>query len=213
MKKLEIEYRVLGMISTNTYFLINKETREALVVDPADSAEYIMKQFELRGYKLCAILLTHGHFDHIYAADRLRELSGAKIYAFEAERALLADPYMNRSVAWADAMTLIPDEFFADNQKVTLAGLDFTVLHTPGHTAGSCCFYFEDEEVLISGDTLFRETFGRTDLSTGSQAAMYTSLKRLFALPPATAVYPGHEEFTTIEHELRFNPAARSLRD
>ena len=209
MGKLDVQYRVLGLINTNVYFLVNKETKEALVVDPADSAEYIMKQFELRGYKLCGILLTHGHFDHIYGAEHLRKLSGAKIYAYKNEADVLADPFVNRSQVWADAYTVKPDVLFEDGQEVEMAGMKFRVLHTPGHTHGSCCYYFYEDDALIAGDTLFYESYGRTDLTTGNQDAIIHSLRDiLFKLPPQTAVYPGHGDFTDIAHELDYNPIA-----
>lgn len=210
MKKMTVDYRVLGCLRTNTYFLINEETSETIVVDPADSAEYIMSQFEFRGYKMAGILLTHGHFDHTYGAEHLRKLSGTKIYAYESEKKLLEEPELNGSQSWAAATSCKADVFLKDGEEFELAGFKFKVLHTPGHTAGSCCYYCEEEEALISGDTLFKETFGRTDLPTGSLTALIKSLRNiLFKLPPETDVFPGHGDFTTIEYELRHNPVSR----
>lgn len=208
MGKLDVQYRVLGLLNTNTYFLINKETNEGLVVDPADCADYIVNQFKLRGYKLRGILLTHGHFDHIYAVNELRDKAGVPVYAYTSEAALLADDYFNRSSVWAEGMTVVPDVLLTDGQELELAGMNFKVLHTPGHTEGSCCYYFPEDNTLIAGDTLFFESYGRTDLSTGSGSSMLHSLRDiLFKLPPETEVYPGHGEPTTIEHELKYNPA------
>ena len=209
MGVLDVQYRVLGAIGTNVYFLINRETGEGIVVDPADDARYIAEQSRLRGYALKAILLTHGHFDHFYAAEELRGLTGAPIYAYQDEAQVLADPFLNRSKVWAQARTLRADHLFRDGEECELAGMSFRVLHTPGHTAGSCCYYFESEGVLIAGDTLFYESYGRTDLGTGSSSAIIRSLREvLFRLPPQTKVYPGHGDFTDIAHELEYNPAA-----
>ena len=207
MGKLEIQYRVLGLIGTNVYFLINKDTKETIIVDPADNADYLANQCALRGFKPAAIFLTHGHFDHIYKANELKGYINVPIYACEKETTLLADPNLNRSKIWAEAMSVKPDITVKDGERISVAGFDIKVLHTPGHTAGSCCYYIEDEAVLIAGDTLFKESYGRTDLDTGSSSSMMKSLERLFTLPPETAVYPGHGEDTTIEHELKWNPA------
>lgn len=209
MSKFKIQNRVLGAVGTNVYFLTNTETREALIVDPADNAPYILEQCKKLGCRPAAILLTHGHFDHIFAVNELRQALQVPVYAHEAEADLLGSATMNRSAAWAVAMSTTADVLVKDRQLLELAGFKIQVIYTPGHTAGSCCYYFEEEKVLISGDTLFCESYGRTDLETGSESAILHSLQhRLLILPEDVEVYPGHMNPTTIGHEKKFNPAA-----
>lgn len=115
----------------------------------------------------------------------------------------------NLSGSWASAHVLLADQWVCDGKKLDLAGFSIEVFHTPGHTAGSCCYYLPEEEVLFSGDTLFAQSVGRTDFPTGSGADMQASVKRLLKeLPETTRVCPGHNEETTIGYEKRYNPFA-----
>lgn len=209
MKNAVLDRLVLGMVSTNVWFLKNKETGELLIVDPADRADAIERKVQMMEGKPAAILLTHGHFDHILAADSLRKKWEIPIYAMEDERGLLADPAKNLSGDWGSSCSIQADCWLRDNQEITLAGLKIKVLHTPGHTAGSCCYYLVDEGVLISGDTLFLGSVGRTDMPTASGRQMIGSIRRLLGeLPDDTRVCPGHDDETTIAYEKRYNPLA-----
>ena len=206
-ENIELSYRVLGSIGTNVYFLINRTTRETVLIDPADDADYILDQARLRNYKICAILLTHGHFDHIMASDAVRKALGVKIYAYKDEEKILSDPYRNRSANWATAYTVKPDVWLTDGEELTLAGFKIRVIHTPGHTCGSCCYYLFEDGVLFSGDTLFCGSYGRTDLPTGSESEMAGSIQKLLStLPEETDVFPGHMDRTTIGYEIKYNP-------
>lgn len=209
VKKAVIEQQVLGMVSTNTWFLKNKETGSLLIIDPADRADLIERKAARMEGKPEAILLTHGHFDHMMAAEELREKYKIPVLALEEERQLLAHPGYNLSSAWADACTLKADRWLKEGEELELAGFRIRVLHTPGHTAGSCCYYLEEEGVLFSGDTLFAGSVGRTDLPTSSGRQMRESLHRLLEeLPADTRVCSGHGEETSIAYEKRYNPFA-----
>ena len=209
MKKMNIVSLLLGMVQTNCYLLQNQETKEGLIVDPADAAERIQQKLREMGGRAAAILLTHGHFDHMMAAGELKERLEIPIYACRQEERLLADSSLNLSGSWASPCTLRADELLEEGQELTLAGFSLQVLHTPGHTEGSCCYYFPQEDVLISGDTLFEGSVGRTDFPTSSGGDMMRSLHRLLEeLPEETRVFPGHGGETTIGYEKRYNPFA-----
>ena len=209
MKKAVIEQLVLGMVGTNTWLIKNKEHGELLIVDPADESARIEEKINRMGGKPVAILLTHGHFDHMLAADDLRDEYGIPVIACAAEQQVLTDAMKNLSGSWASAHVLLADQWVCDGKKLDLAGFSIEVFHTPGHTAGSCCYYLPEEEVLFSGDTLFAQSVGRTDFPTGSGADMQASVKRLLKeLPETTRVCPGHNEETTIGYEKRYNPFA-----
>ena len=210
MAKIEIQNLVLGMVATNVFFLKNTETKELIVIDPADRAEIIEQKIAAMEGTPVAILLTHGHFDHIYAVDRLRDAYQIPVYAHELEEEVLEQASKNLSRDMGLPYVTKADKLFREGDELDLAGLKIRVLHTPGHTQGSCCFYLPDEKVLFSGDTLFCGSYGRVDFPTSSTRDMVESIHRLLReLPEDTNVFPGHEMFTTIGMEKRYNPLAR----
>ncbi len=194
------------MVQTNCYILQNEDTKEVIIVDPAENEEAIARRIDAMGGKPVAILLTHGHFDHIMASKELKTKYDIPIYAHGAEAELLADPSLNLSQMSGIPYAVKADVLLKDGDEPDIPGFKFRVLHTPGHTQGSCCYYFYEDRVLMSGDTLFKGSCGRTDFPTSSWTKMEASLKRLVTeLPGETAVYPGHEDTTTIAFEKRFN--------
>ena len=205
---MKIESLCLGMVMTNVYFLQNEETKQMLIVDPSDNADRIFEKVESMEGKPAAILLTHGHFDHIMAAREVADKYKIPIVASKAEEKLLADTSLNLSgMSGLGQVTIKPDILLNDNDESPIDGFKFKVILTPGHTSGSCCYYFYDDKALISGDTLFHGSCGRTDFPTSSGADMRDSLKKLVTeLPEDVNVYPGHDSYTSIGFEKRMNP-------
>ena len=209
MANSQIEWMVLGMVSTNTYLVKNQDTGELLIIDPADAAGRIQEKIGQMEGRPAAILLTHGHFDHMLAADALRSAYDIPVYACIQEKDLLKNARYNLSASWASPHVMEADRYLADGETFWEAGFEIRLLHTPGHTEGSCCYYLPEEAVLFSGDTLFAGSVGRTDFPTSSGADMRKSLQRLLSeLPADTRVCPGHGEETTIAYEKRYNPFA-----
>lgn len=207
MSKLRVEHMVLGQVATNCYLAMNEESKELIVVDPADRADRIVSKIDDMGGKPVAILLTHGHFDHIGAAEALKERYGISIYAMKDEAEVLASTDLNLSGMFGYPLTVTADELLGDGQELTLAGRTVKVFHTPGHTRGGGCYYFPEDEILFSGDTLFAQSVGRSDFPTGSASTLVRSVReKLFSLPDETRVYPGHNEETTIGYEKEYNP-------
>ncbi len=204
---LKIGRITMGVCQTNCYFLYEEGKNKVIFIDPADQGETIYNQITEAGFEVAAILLTHAHFDHIWGCNELRHKTGVKVYAYEAERELCESSLKNCSEMAGRAYTVMVDEYLKDNQAVTIEGMTFQVIATPGHTIGSCCYYFENDKILISGDTLFAESIGRSDLPTGSSSTLVRSFsERLLILPEDVQVYPGHGPDTTIGHEIKYNP-------
>lgn len=207
MGQIEIKSMTLGMVATNCYLIINKETKEALLIDPADNALRISNVIEENVCTLKAILLTHGHFDHIMALNELKKRYNVPVYAHEEEEDVLKQSSLNMSGMIGQIYTTQADIYVKDGEHLKLAGLDIIVLHTPGHTKGGVCYYLPEEKVLMSGDTLFHCSIGRTDFPTGSMSQLVHSVKeQLFVLPDDVQVYPGHDSVTSIGYEKQYNP-------
>lgn len=202
MKQAQIKKVVVGPVMTNCYVCKNTADGRAVIIDPGDEPERISALVQALEASVDAILLTHGHFDHILAADALRKRFDAKIYALKEEEELLLDPELNLSFYHGCTTVLRADRLVNDGDTVNEAGFSFRVIHTPGHTGGSCCYYIPGENVLFSGDTLFCHSHGRTDFATGSARAIIKSIReRLLTLDPQTDVFPGHDRPTTISAE------------
>lgn len=207
MTEIRIQSFVTGMAATNVYFLQNAETKELIIIDPADDAASIKRRISAMEGVPVAILLTHGHFDHILAAEDIRGSFGIPIYVEEEDEKVLEDARYNLSGLWDVPFTIKADRQVKDGDVLHIAGLEIQVWHTPGHTWGSCCYYLPREKVLFSGDTLFCGSYGRTDFITSSSRDMTESVHRLLReLPEEVEVYPGHNMYTTIGDEKLYNP-------
>lgn len=207
MSELAVKHMVVGAVATNCYLAENTRTREALIIDPGDSAGRIAQIIKDEGVTPVAVLLTHGHFDHAMAAGELAEEFQIPVYAHEKEQETLENPRINLSGMIGQSLAFHADRYVRDGETLDLAGFQIQVLHTPGHTLGGVCYYLESEKTLFSGDTLFCQSVGRTDFPTGSASVLIRSIKeKLMPLPDDTTVYTGHEDMTTIGMERKYNP-------
>ena len=188
----------LGAYQTNCYLAWSEESDECIVVDPGYEPERVLAQTEKLGKKIVAILLTHGHFDHVGGVKEIAAETDCKVYIHE------------RDLSMPQQMTagrLYYTHTYGEGDVLNLAGLSLGVLHTPGHTPGSVCLTVED--TMFSGDTLFQDSCGRTDLPGGSWTEICASLKRLVSLEEDYKVYPGHGPSTTLNEEKQYNPYMR----
>lgn len=191
-----------GIVETNTYFIDN-ENGECIIIDPGDDAKGVFNHLEEYNLKCKYILITHAHFDHCNSALALQQF-GAKIYMHKKDYALVKTDDNLASKFGISFNKFKPDAFVKDEQTLDLIGLHVRVLHTPGHTAGSCCYIVDN--VMFSGDTMMRLSRGRTDFPSGSERAMEKSLARLASLDKNYTIFPGHYAPTNLEFEKKNNP-------
>lgn len=205
---IDFDYKILGEIGTNCYLLYNKDNREAVLIDPADEARSIKEMIASKNCTLTAILLTHGHYDHIGAAVEVSKATKAPIYAGEYEKEVLANPSINLSAMMGEhPISLTADKWLTDGEVIEPAGITIRCIHTPGHTKGGMSYYVEEANIVFSGDTLFAASIGRTDFPTGSMSELVRSIKsKLLILPENTKVFTGHGESTSIAYEKQYNP-------
>ncbi len=205
---VRVEEYTVGPVQTNCYFVVNQKTNECVVIDPGAYGKQLAAKAREHGVTPVAILLTHGHCDHVEGSEGFVNEFPVKIYAHEAEKATLENPAVNLSAGLTGRNKVYhADVFLKDEEEIELAGLRIRTLLTPGHTQGGCCFYFEDAKILASGDTLFCGSIGRTDFPTGNYRQLLDSIRtKLFTLPRDTQVLPGHDARTTIGSEVNYNP-------
>ena len=198
---MEVERIVVGAVETNCYLLHDKGC--IILIDPGDSPRRIIRQMESHGdFRLLAILLTHGHFDHIGAVDALVEKYHCPVYGCQDDEKMLRNRRFN-SMGPLGCQLECPISWLSSD-RLDIGDFHFRVLYTPGHTNGSVMYLIDG--MLFSGDTLFRGSVGRTDLYGGSYGTLMHSLQQIRQLDEKTIVYPGHEDQTTVEEELRYNP-------
>lgn len=203
----------VGLLQCNCSIFGDEQSREAIVIDPGDEIEQITAALDRHQLKVKAIVITHAHIDHVAGAHKLRALTGAPVYMNERDRELLA--MLDVQAAWLGVpkpqRTEI-DVAATDTTVLQLGSADFQVMLTPGHSQGSLCLWIPQENKLVAGDTLFRDSIGRTDLPGGDSRQILTSIKtRLLDLPEDAIVIPGHGAITTIGHEKERNPFLQGL--
>jgi hydroxyacylglutathione hydrolase len=205
---------VVGPFQSNCWVVTDEAGETGVVVDPGDEPERILGAIKEAGIKVPAILLTHGHIDHVGAAADVAKATGAKVYVHPADQEVLdMVPSQCRLFGVRVVQAPVIDEALGDETELTFGGLKIRCLHTPGHSPGHTCFLFTDgdETLMTSGDLLFAGSIGRTDLWGGNASDMRTSLERIQEIPAETAVYSGHGPSTTIGKEKRDNPYLNGL--
>ena len=206
---MKVQRFAVGELEANCYIYKDEATGRCAVIDPGDTSAALEQAIEECGRDCFDyILLTHCHFDHVGGVARVKELTGAPVAIHEFDAPGLRDSYVNLSGMWGGPKMIYPaaDVTFSDREQFQVGESTFTVLHTPGHTAGSCCYLTEG--ILFSGDTLFRESVGRTDFPGGDAGELTDSLAMLLRLDGDCLVYTGHYGPTTLSYEREYNPYA-----
>jgi len=213
MGPIDIVTLSIGPLQENCYLVGNPETGKALVIDPGDEADRILGEAESRRWTIEWIALTHGHFDHIGAAAAIHRATGAPVAAPREDAPMLSDSVLNGAALFGfDVAPVSLDIFLAEGAPWSALGREWTILHTPGHTAGHISLYSPIDKALFCGDVLFAGSVGRTDLPGGSWDDLARTLReKIFTLPDDTRVHSGHGPTTTLGRERRFNPVVREV--
>jgi hydroxyacylglutathione hydrolase len=192
----------LGQLQANCYFLI--EGQNCLIIDPADDASFILEELQRQRLNLVGMLATHGHFDHVMAVGEIQQSINIPLHIHEKDNFLINRLEQTAEHFLGYKPIILPIKKI-ENSKIKnslkIENFKLKIIYTPGHTPGSCCFYFKEENALFTGDTLFKEGIGRTDFSYGSKDDLKKSLNKILALPEETIIYSGHGEDSIIQDE------------
>lgn len=197
-----------GALQANTYLAVDEKTNEGFIVDPGGYNKVLTKEVRDNDVNIKYIILTHGHSDHICGVNEHKaEFPDAKIVAYKDEEAMLENPNLNQSPGFGVPYSTKADILVSDGDELKIGDVTLKFIHTPGHTEGGMCIYVKEAKALFSGDTLFRQSIGRTDFPGGSYKEIMDSIrKKLFLLPDDTNVFPGHMGMTSIGFEKENNP-------
>ncbi len=194
----------LGQLQANCYFLINNQ--DCLIIDPGDEANFILEELQRQKLHLVGVMATHGHFDHVGAVGEIQLSFNVPLYIFKEDQFLIdrlnetAKYFLGFEPNFIKPKTVE----YLEKKQLSIINYQLTIIHTPGHTPGSCCLYIKEENAIFTGDTLFKNGIGRYDFSYSSKDDLNISLKKIFELPEDTVVYSGHGEKTTLEDEKDF---------
>lgn len=190
---MRIDSLALGSAGANCYFVFNDDKKSVFLIDPGAEPERILAH--IADYRLEAIFLTHGHFDHIGAIDAIEKQYSVPLYMHEADCAKLSDSRLNVGELFNQPITVNTQPIaLQDVSCVSLCDCEVSLMHTPGHSVGSCCYLLNGTEAIFTGDTLFAGGYGRTDFEDGSFSDLRVSLKKLYFISPKRIAYPGHGE-------------------
>ena len=211
MKKIHITRLVISPFASNCYIVRNSDNDQATVIDPGGEPDLILKTIEDQNLDLAHILLTHGHIDHITAVSTLTKRFDVPVNAHQEERQILeAAPMQAQMFGLPPVAAPTITDWFKDADILTINGLNFQVIHTPGHSPGGSCFLLQED--IFVGDTLFESSIGRTDLPGGNFQQLIHSIKtQLLTLPDELIVHPGHGESTTLGQEKKLNPFLQGI--
>lgn len=207
---MQIDLIPCGALLENCYIVRGENRTDCVVIDPGE-AEPVLGFLKAQGLNCAAILVTHGHFDHIGGLKRVQEETKAVTYVHALDAEMLVNNRKNLSVLTGELLAPAKaDVLVSDGDAIKAAGLTFAVLHTPGHSPGGVCYVEDDARAVFCGDTVFLDSYGRTDFPGGDEKALYRSIAdKLFALEGDYTLYPGHDATTTLSYERIGNPLYR----
>lgn len=205
VRKMKISTFILGAMHTNCYFIIDEESNKTIIIDPADECDKLLNIIKERNLTVEYIFLTHSHFDHMMALEQLREVTQAPLCVHEHDAEAVTNPQLSYMKQFAGVNTNCKpaERLLHDGDTLYLNNIEIKVMHTPGHTMGSVCYFVGDN--IITGDTLFKEDIGRDDLYGGDEMQLKASLKKLTSLESDYKIYPGHGSSSRLSYEKEHN--------